>query len=255
MKRAIFKYLFPFFFLLSSLSCQEGEGDLEMKELKKEGVNEKESSKLDPLHEASGELEERIREAGLVSVEKEVEGVQVDLKYSSEDNFLGEDLYGDLETCYVHPDLAEKLELAQLFLQNRYPSYSLVIYDGVRPLSVQKKMWEALEIPVKEKRKFLASPGQRSLHNYGAAVDLSILNGYGQPLDMGTPFDHRGEKAYPRKEEELLKKGELSEEAVENRKLLREVMEKAGFSGISTEWWHFSIASRREAKRNYELVE
>lgn len=227
-----------------------------MKAVQKDGAgnDEKGGSAVDSLPPPSCALEERIREAGLVPVKRAVEGIRVDLKYSSTDNFLGKDLYGELETCYVHPDLAEKLELARLFLQNRYPNYELLVFDGVRPLSVQRRMWKELDIPVSEKRKFLASPDQRSLHNYGVAVDLSICNEYGDPLDMGTPYDHRGVKAYPRKEEKLLEEGSLTEQQVENRRLLRSIMEKAGFRGISTEWWHFSIASHREARQKYQLV-
>jgi D-alanyl-D-alanine dipeptidase len=116
-------------------------------------------------------------------------------------------------------------------------------------------MWNSLDIPVAEKRKFLAEPGQHSMHNYGAAVDLSIVDQYGDPLDMGTPYDHRGPKAYPRKEEELLEEGKLTEQQVKNRRLLRDVMTKAGFNSIPTEWWHFSIKSMRAMKRHYELVE
>jgi D-alanyl-D-alanine dipeptidase len=214
-----------------------------------------EDLELDALPEPSCELERSAQEAGLIPLKKVVRDVKVDLRYSSTRNFVGKDLYGELERCYVLPEVAKKLQVAQLVLKGRYPSYRFIVYDGVRPLSVQREMWNSLDIPAEEKRKFLATPDSRSMHNYGAAVDLSIVDRNGEPLDMGTPYDHRGEKAYPRKEEELLEEGVLTEEQVANRRLLRDVMEKAGFNSIPTEWWHFSIEDKRTMARHYELVE
>ena len=220
----------------------------------KEKRGEERKTAMSSLPEPSSKLEKAAQDAGLIPLKAVLKDVKVDLKYSSTDNFVGKDLYGSFNTCYVLPELAEKLKLAQLFLNTRYPSYRFVVYDGVRPLRVQRKMWHSLDIPRDQKEKFLAEPGGRSMHNYGAAVDLSILDQYGEPLDMGTPFDHRGERAYPSKEAELLKQGDLSKQQVQNRRLLRDVMTKAGFNSIPTEWWHFSIKSKREIVGNYDLV-
>ncbi len=239
-------------FFLFSL-CDRKEGGMQMKTVK-EKKEEEQGPELSSLPEPSNDLEKAAQDAGLIPVKAVVKDVKVDLKYSTTDNFVGEDLYGDLNTCYVLPEVAEKLKLAQLFLKSRYPSYRFVVYDGLRPLRVQRKMWRSLDIPKEKKEKFLAEPGDRSMHNYGAAVDLSILDQYGDPLDMGTPFDHRGKKAYPKKEKELLEGGELNRDQVENRRLLRDVMTKAGFNSIPTEWWHFSIKTKPKIVRNYEIV-
>ncbi len=217
-------------------------------------VEREEDTLSGPDTAGMGDLEKKIVEHGLVDVQEVVPSVRVALKYSTKDNFLGQDVYGDLEKAYLQPEVAQKLELAQLFLQSRYPSYSLIIYDGVRPKSVQWLMWESIDGTPAEKDNFLAHPKYGSLHNYGAAVDVSIVDQYGDPLDMGTPFDHRGELAYPSKEGEMLEQGKLTQEQVENRRLLRRVMGKAGFNGIRTEWWHFSACSRQEAARKYEVV-
>ena len=201
------------------------------------------------------ELEERLIAAGLVNIREKEPSIQVDLRYSTENNFLGKDVYEDFDQGYLQPDVAEKLALAQLFLRSKYPAYSLVIFDAVRPRSVQWKMWHILDMPAHEKTKYVSNPRNGSLHNFGAAVDVSIADEYGELLDMGTEYDYFGEEAYPRLEQKMLKEGKLTQKQLDNRELLREVMKNAGFSPITTEWWHFNSCSRKEAYRLYEIVE
>ena len=62
-------------------------------------------------------------------------------------------------------------------------------------------------------------------------------------------------KHYPKLESVLLKKGKLSKTQIENREVLRQVMQQAGFSKIESEWWHFNAFSRAEAKRRYQVVQ
>jgi D-alanyl-D-alanine dipeptidase len=101
----------------------------------------------------------------------------------------------------------------------------------------------------------VSNPRNGSLHNFGAAVDLSIVDENGIELDMGTPYDYFGELAYPREENRLVKEGKLSHLQALNREILRNVMHEAGFSGITTEWWHFNSCSRPEAFERYDIVE
>jgi D-alanyl-D-alanine dipeptidase len=203
--------------------------------------------------EISG-IEKQLIEMGLVDVQQLDSGIVVDLRYSTTDNFIGLDMYGDFDKCYLQKDVAEKVVLAQQELRKKYPYYSLVIYDAVRPLHIQQQMWDTLVLPPGQKTKYLSNPGNGSLHNYGAAVDLSIIDDKGIPLDMGTPFDFFGEKAHPVKEKELLESGVLSQRQVLNRQLLREVMRHAGFFGIQTEWWHFNSCTRVVAAEKYTIV-
>ena len=93
------------------------------------------------------------------------------------------------------------------------------------------------------------------MHNFGAAVDLSIINENGYVLDMGTEYDYFGELAYPREEDRMIKEGKLSHKQLLNRELLRSVMEQSGFSGITTEWWHFNSCRRSEAYTLYPIIE
>lgn len=179
--------------------------------------------------------------------------IKVKLMYSTEDNFLGEDVYGDLEKCYLRKEAAVKLSKAQKLLQEKRKGYSLLVYDGLRPRDVQARMWETVKGT--DKQKYVANPKTGSIHNYGAAVDLTIVDSLGNPLDMGTPFDYFGELAQPRYEEKFLAEGKLTEGQVENRKLLREVMTSAGFEGISVEWWHFNAFAKSEVRKRYAIVE
>ncbi len=200
-------------------------------------------------------LAARMAGAGMVDVQTLEPSLVVDLKYASEDNFMGKDLYDGLQQAYLQPEVAGMLARAQQVLHQQNPSLSLVVYDAARPRSVQQQMFDALDAPFSEKIKFLANPANGSVHNFGAAVDVSILDRNGNPLDMGTPYDYMGQLAYPVLEDELLASGKLSEQQVANRRLLREVMRQAGFGSIRTEWWHFNAMSRQQARQRYPILE
>lgn len=200
-------------------------------------------------------IEQSILDAGLVDIKTVDSTIAVDLRYSTCDNFLCMDVYGDFDKCYLQPDVAEKLKQAQQHLKSKFPYYSLVVYDAVRPRSVQRIMWDTVDIPLIERGKFLSSPVGGSLHNFGAAVDISIIDEDGYTLDMGTPYDYFGEMAYPREEQRLLLEGKLTHRQVLNREILRTVMQQAGFWGISTEWWHFNSCSRGKAYEKYAIIE
>jgi L,D-peptidoglycan transpeptidase YkuD (ErfK/YbiS/YcfS/YnhG family) len=114
-------------------------------------------------------------------------------------------------------------------------------------------MWRLVKGTGKEE--YVADPEKGSLHNFGAAVDLSIVDQDGNLLDMGTPFDYFGELAQPSYEDRFLKDGTLTKKQVENRRLLRKVMQEAGFQTIPDEWWHFHAFSLEEVKRRFAIVE
>ncbi len=192
----------------------------------------------------------------LVDIQSINPTIQIELKYATTDNFMHKQLYFNIDKVYLQPDVALKLSNCQKFLKKNNPNYSLLVYDGVRPLSVQKAMWNALDtIPVTERGKFVSNPANGSVHNYGAAVDLTICDKNGIPLDMGAGYDDIREIAYPSKENYYLKKGLLKPIHIKNRKLLRKVMEYQNFKNIPTEWWHFNACSRKEAKIKYKIIQ
>ena len=182
--------------------------------------------------------------------------IMVDLRYSSKNNFLKKDIYGDLEDCFLRKEPAEMLCLANKHLKESYPELRLLVFDGLRTRSVQKKLWDALDtISLSERTQFVADPEKGSIHNYGAAVDLTLSLENGLELDMGTNYDHFGELAFPALEDSLLALGKLTDKQIGNRRILREVMTKAGFSTIDSEWWHFDAFSYNETKNKYKIVE
>jgi D-alanyl-D-alanine dipeptidase len=164
-------------------------------------------------------------------------------------------LYDTLRKAYLQKDVAIRLGKCQEYLSALHPDLYLKVYDAVRPISVQKKMWDALDsIPVSERGKFVSNPSNGSVHNYGAAVDLTICNKNGIPLDMGAGYDDIRLIAYPSKEAYFFKTGELTEEQVANRALLRKVMASQNFKNIKTEWWHFNAFPRSIAKSKYKAL-
>jgi zinc D-Ala-D-Ala dipeptidase len=213
------------------------------------------SAKLFHLPHASSAFEKALIKAGLVDISSMDSTIAVDMKYSSKDNFLGKDVYGNFNKCYLQKDAVLKLVNAQKKLKELKPGYSLIIWDAARPRYVQQMMWDTLKLPFNEKIKFLSNPKLGSNHNFGEAVDVSILDGHHHLLDMATPFDFMGEMAYSTAEERLLKEGKLSQKQFENRKLLRKVMRSAGFFNIQTEWWHYNACTREEAVKKYKMIE
>lgn len=180
--------------------------------------------------------------------------IRVDLKYATTDNFTKTILYDSLfNNIYLHPVAGLRLVKAQRYLKTLHPDYSLLVYDAVRPLNVQRKMYKVVQgTPYAV---YVAEPTRTGLHNYGMAVDLTICNKEGIPLDMGTPFDFFGRAAGINRESELVNEGVLTNEHVKNRELLRKVMTHAGFLTIRGEWWHFNAVSLNEAKRLYNVIE
>ncbi len=193
--------------------------------------------------------------SGMVDLWNVDSTIKVFLRYSTDDNFLGADMYGDFIKCYLQKDVAEKLKNAQKLLKKKFPEYSLLVYDAVRPVSIQRFMWDMCQLPIEEKKKYLAHPNSFSVHNYGAAVDLTIADKNGKKLDMGTEFDFFGELSQPCKEKRFLKEGKLSQKQIDNRLLLRKTMQKAGFYSIRKEWWHFNSCWIDEAKKKYTRIE
>jgi D-alanyl-D-alanine dipeptidase len=197
-----------------------------------------------------------MQKQGLLEVSSNALGVMVELKYATADNFMGKDVYGCLQHAYVQKPVLDMLKKAQAALEKKHPGYHLLIYDAARPLSIQWVLWNTLtQYPPAERQKYVANPKEHSIHNYGSALDLTVADAQGKPLDMGTKFDFFGDLAYPSKEKALLAAGKLSQTAYQNRLILRDAMQSAGFMRIEFEWWHFNAFSRAEAKRRFPVVQ
>lgn len=193
---------------------------------------------------------------GLIDVTELDSTIWFEIKYLTTDNFMRQRLYRSIDRPYLQKDVAERLVQCSAFLRSKDTSLHLLIYDAVRPVEVQKRMWEALDsIPPKDRVKFVSNPKNKSLHNFGAAVDLTVCRSDGKPLDMGAGFDDIRLIAYPSYEAHYLSTGELTKEQWNNRQLLRAAMRSQKFRNLPTEWWHFNACPRWEALQKYKLLE
>ena len=209
---------------------------------------------------------------GLVDIQSLDSEILVELKYSTTDNFVGEDMYGELERAYFESSFADRVVKAQQILKRRHPEYTLMIYDAARPISVQRHMRKVVEGTAFES--FVADGTKGGRHNYGVAVDLTIADSNGVPLDMGAGFDDFSEaasvKGTPDSDDPetrsievyrnyilgLSEQGIISLEAANNRVLLIEVMLEAGLYPYRREWWHFEeIISITKTRQSYKLLD
>ena len=161
-----------------------------------------------------------------------------ELKYATPDNFLKQAVY-DCGECYLRKSTAEALVKANEAFKQL--GYRIKLFDCYRPLSVQKKMWKILP-----GTHYVANPAKGSKHNRGAAVDLTLVDAQGKELNMGTPFDFFGKEAHHTYTEH-------TKEVLENRKLLKETLNKYNFKSIYSEWWHYEYRPEMQSKvENFE---
>jgi len=181
-----------------------------------------------------------------------IAGIAVDLRYATPNNFVGRDLYSPYDCAWLHRDAAAALETFVAWLATRQPGYTALILDALRPQRVQQQLWDALAGTGLQM--YLADPARGSIHSYGMALDITLLDQQGAELDMGTGFDDMTELSHPALEEGFVMSGQLSEAQLTNRRLLREGMLAAGFVGINTEWWHFDCGDRVQVRATYRRV-
>jgi len=197
--------------------------------------------------------EEYLKKMGLININDSLPKILIELKYSTEDNFLSRDFYGELVNAFVQPECFVKLKNAYNILQKQKPGYTFIIYDAVRSIESQQLMWDSIDVNPNIKHWYVANPARGSIHNYGMALDVSLVDENGKILDMGTEFDYFGDLAYPAKTDYFFNSGKLTKEQYDNRKLLMSVMAQAYFYVSTTEWWHYNASSIDYAKSKYEI--
>jgi D-alanyl-D-alanine dipeptidase len=179
--------------------------------------------------------------------------VAVDLRYAGPDNFAGRDLYAGLDCAWLHRLAAEALAQAAAQLAIDAPGHRLIVLDALRPHRVQVALWRQLEGTAL--RRYLADPAIGSMHSFGMALDVTVLDPAGAELDMGSAFDEMHERSHPQHERAHLDAGLLSAAQVGRRELLRRCMGAGGFDGIPSEWWHFDLLARDHVRRHFARVE
>ncbi|MGI6632454.1 MAG: D-alanyl-D-alanine dipeptidase [Bacillota bacterium] len=173
---------------------------------------------------------------GLVDVTQLDNTFVIELRYATEDNFTGKKIYTEAK-CLLMRGTAEKLAAANREFAEM--GYRLKIWDAYRPLSAQQTLWDVVS-----DRSFVADPKKGSIHNRGAAVDVTLVDNNGNELPMPTGFDDFSEKA-------SITYDGCSEEEARNRELLAEVMMRNGFVRYDAEWWHFTDSDAG----NYPLLD
>jgi zinc D-Ala-D-Ala dipeptidase len=156
--------------------------------------------------------------------------IQLELRYATDNNFVKAKMY-DCGRCFFRPDAAEAVAKAHKLLKEKGFG-GLKMFDCYRPRPYQQRLWNK-----KPDSRYVTPPWKGSQHTRGLAADLTIVDKNGNELDMGTPFDTFSEKAHSGYQD-------LPKNVLENRKILREVMDKVGFNSITTEWWHYSFRAK-----------
>jgi len=166
----------------------------------------------------------------------------IELRYASENNFTGKQIYPYSAKALLLEDTANKLMAANEELYHL--GYRIKILDAYRPHKYQYTLREAAEEQNPATASFVANPETGSHHNRGASVDITLTDLEGHELDMPTEYDHFGPEA------SIYYEG-CTKKQKENRELLGKIMEKHGFRRISSEWWHFDDANYA----NYPILE
>jgi len=178
--------------------------------------------------------------------------------------------YGEQASPFrLRRGVIERLLAAQQHLQQHHPQLRLAVFDAWRPLAVQAYMVQhaigaecerlgldpshpgpALEAVVAEVGRFWAPPSADPRtpppHSTGAAVDLTLIDGDGQPVAMGSEIDAIGAVSEPDHwllQAQALPPGTARDQALawhRHREALRSAMLQAGFAQHPNEWWHFS---------------
>ncbi|MBS0604629.1 MAG: D-alanyl-D-alanine dipeptidase [Verrucomicrobia bacterium] len=167
------------------------------------------------------------QDSDLVDIHSINPRILVDIRYATSNNFVGRPVYTRAK-CFLRRKVALKLDAIQSQLEKI--GLGLKLWDGYRPLSVQKVFWELMPDD-----RYVAPPDVGSRHNRGAAVDLTLVDKQGRELLMPTDFDDFTQKAHRDYER-------LPKEVIYNRMLLENIMLEHGFIPLPTEWWHFDDA-------------
>lgn len=164
----------------------------------------------------------------LVAINTINPNIKIECWYATCHNFTGQRVYPKqfFKKAYLLPEIAKQLDKVQKELEQQ--GFGLLIWDAFRPLEIQQKLWDYCP-----DSRFVAPPSKGGKHTRGTAVDLTIINlQTEEPLDMGTGFDVFIDRS-------ASDCATLSDQAKQNRLLLKTIMEKYGFTQCRTEWWHF----------------
>ncbi|MCC9607973.1 serine hydrolase [Blastopirellula sp. JC732] len=153
--------------------------------------------------------------------------IRLDIRYATNNNFMGEVFYKQAK-AYLQRPAAEALVRVNERLREQ--GLGLLIHDAYRPWHVTKMFWDATP---NEMRDFVANPANGSRHNRGCAVDLTLYDlETKRPIEMVATYDEFSSRSFP------AYPGGTSRQRW-YRQNLRRAMESEGFAVYEFEWWHF----------------
>lgn len=174
----------------------------------------------------------------MISLSTIIPNLVVDLRYATTHNFTYKKLYSTNAVACLRLPASYGLKKVQDELKSS--GLGLKIFDAYRPYRVTEKMWHLIH-----DERYVANPAKGSGHNRGLAVDLTLIDlKTGNELNMGTAFDNFTDSAHHAFKQ-------LPTVVLENRLLLKQIMKKAGFNALETEWWHYSWPN----DRNYQVLD
>jgi D-alanyl-D-alanine dipeptidase len=200
---------------------------------------------------------------GFVYLDKVVPDVEVELRYYSSNNFIGDTIDGyRAAKCIISKPAAKALKKVQKDL--RPLGLDIKVYDAFRPQQavdhfvrwaedLSDTLMKPIYYPNVDKselfeRGYIAA---RSGHTRGSTLDLTLIHlegpEKGRELDMGTPWDHFDPAAWPSSDA-------VTEKQKENRMLLRKVMMDNGFKPLKEEWWHFTLEAEPYPDTYFDFV-
>lgn len=171
-------------------------------------------------------------DAELVDITQWIENIKIDVRYATDNNFMHKVMYSQPKV-FVRKIVAKALQKIQTELNQK--GLGLKIFDGYRPYQVTLAFYENAA-----NRDFVANPKFGSKHNRGCAVDLTLINlKTGEELAMGTPYDSflKASAAHS---------PNISKTALNNRRLLFDIMARHGLKVLKTEWWHFDYTNWKQ---------
>ena len=173
----------------------------------------------------------------LIEIKKRIPTIKLDIRYAGKNNFAKQAVYKQAR-AFARLPVVDALENVQDELKKS--GYGLKIFDGYRPYSVTVKFFA-----IASDKTFVANPKDGSRHNRGCAIDLTLIDlRTGRDLEMPTPYDSFAVEA-------ASDFNNLPAKIIQNRKLLRDTMEKHGFRVLNNEWWHFDFIGWQ----NYDLID
>ena len=182
----------------------------------------------------------------------EIEGIAHDLRYVGSHNFAGRSLYGSMDCAWLRREAAAGLEAAARWLARQRPGWRVLVLDALRPQRVQEAIWRDFAGTGMEQ--YFAHPERGSIHSWGMAVDVTLIDAAGSEADMGSGFDEMSPASHPALHDELLASGRLTPAQVAHRRCLHDAMVAGGYGGIAIEWWHFDHGDRDRVRRELPRV-